>query len=499
MRNSLCSVLGVVMGAVFALPAAEAPVVLSAADCGFAPDAEAAQNVAALQKALDGGKKTVTVARPGEYRLNARVYIDSYTRLVFAPGVILKKTGRYDFVLVNRGALTRTWNENIAIEGLTICVNGVDVCPSTDQPVFGLRGHLTMYFVRNLTVTRFTCLDVQKNQFCLHFCKFDHLVLDTFEIRGDKDGVHLGTGKNFVVRNGVCATYDDGVALNAQDYPSSQPMQGDITDGVVENVADLRKEKTGGNSVRLLTGAWPDWRMGLLLRNGDTVRHGKNVYRVLSKEVGKDVASAEAPVHAQGAWTDKAGLTFYHSQSDGAVQANIRNVVFKKLQLQESRNSFKASWDFCSANRAIHPATPKERIPVMDVTVMDTRASGPKPFVYGNASIHARLDDVACEGPLFSIKGKDTDCSLTAKGWQVAKAVGETSEPDILFEGPGVLNLSLEGVKQGRDVRLKIGKNTRTRVTGSVSVDTLDNLSPVKGDTVRVGGIKKAFSGGAWE
>ena len=187
---------------------------VDASEFGFSPDADAAKNVAALQKALDGGRKTVTVSRPGEYPLNARVYIDDETKLVLSPGVVLKKTGRYDFVLINRGALTRTWNHDIAIDGLTIRVNGVDVCPSKDEPVFGLRGHLTMYFVRNLKVTRFKCLDVRKAQFCLHFCQFDNLLLDGFEIRGDKDGVHIGAGKNFTIRNGVCATYDDGIALN---------------------------------------------------------------------------------------------------------------------------------------------------------------------------------------------------------------------------------------------------------------------------------------------
>jgi hypothetical protein len=34
--------------------------------------------------------------------------VDDETKLVFAPGVILKKTGRYDFVLVNHGALDLT-------------------------------------------------------------------------------------------------------------------------------------------------------------------------------------------------------------------------------------------------------------------------------------------------------------------------------------------------------------------------------------------------------
>ena len=80
------------------------PVRVDASEFGFSPDAEAAENVAAMQKALNGGRKTVNVTRPGEYRLNARVYIDDDTKLLFAPGVVLKKTGRYDFVLVNRGA-----------------------------------------------------------------------------------------------------------------------------------------------------------------------------------------------------------------------------------------------------------------------------------------------------------------------------------------------------------------------------------------------------------
>ena len=77
-------------------------------------------------------------------------------------------------------------------------------------------------------------------------------------------------------------------------------MQGDIADGVVENVTDLHKEKTGGNSVRILSGAWPDWHPGMSLRNGDTVRHGKNVYRVLLKDAGRNIVSTEAPVHGQG-------------------------------------------------------------------------------------------------------------------------------------------------------------------------------------------------------
>jgi hypothetical protein len=455
------------------------PRVVDASEFGFSPTADAARNVAALQKALDGGKKTVTVTQPGEYRLDARVYIDDETRLLFGPGVVLKKTGRYDFVLVNRGALTRTWNHDIAIDGLTISVNGVDQIPSKEDPLFGLRGHLTLYFARDVKVTHFKCLDVRKSQFCLHFCQFEGLLLDGFEIRGDKDGVHLGAGRNFVVRNGVCATYDDAVALNAQDYPTSQPMQGDITDGVVEYVTDLHKQKTGGNSVRLLAGAWPDWRTGMTLKNGDTVRHGRNVYRVLVKAPAKQLVSTEPPLHSQGLWTDAAGLTFYHSQSDGAVSATVSNVVFRHLDFQEDRYSFKAAWDFTPVNRAVHPDTPKERIPKIVVSIQDVTASGAKPFIQGNASFRLELQRVACAGPLLAIEStKDTVCEMNVSGASFAKTAGTAGEPDVRFEGPGMLNLNLNEVTQGRDIRVLLTKNSRARITGSASLATVYATNP---------------------
>ena len=471
---------------------------VDAAAFGFSPEASASNNVAALQKALDGGKKRVTVTRPGEYRLNARVYLDSDTQLAFGPGVVLSKAGRYDFVLINRGALTRTWNENIAIDGLTIRVNGVDTCPSSAQPLYGLRGHLTLYFAKNVTVTHFTCTDVAKVQFCLHFCQFDRLLLDTFEIRGGKDGVHVGAGRNFVIRNGVCATGDDAIALNAQDYPSSQPMQGDIADGVVENVTDEHKAETAGNAVRMLSGAWPDWRSGMPLRNGDTVRNGKNVYRVVRKETGKDIASVEAPVHAEGAWTDSAGLTFYFNQNDGAVQANVTNVTFRNMQFKEDRNCFKASWDFCSANRAIHPDTPKERIPVIDVAAQNVRAFVARPLIVGNASFRARFENVACPSQLASLKGRDVDCSLTVKGWTLANGLAAPT-PDVQFDASGALSLVLDDVSQERDIRLGFGKGARVRVGGSASIGSLDGLSPKAGDSIGVGKVRKTFNGAAWE
>ena len=54
---------------------AETPPV-DAATFGFSPSAKPSENVAALQKALDGGHKTVTITKPGTYDLNATVYLE---------------------------------------------------------------------------------------------------------------------------------------------------------------------------------------------------------------------------------------------------------------------------------------------------------------------------------------------------------------------------------------------------------------------------------------
>ena len=102
---------------------------MNAFDFGFSPTATGLENTAALQQALDQGG-TVVVDRPGEYRMAGTVYIGGHTSLEFANNVFLKKVderGPFSHVLLNRGALTKTYDENIVVEGLSVVVNGMDV------------------------------------------------------------------------------------------------------------------------------------------------------------------------------------------------------------------------------------------------------------------------------------------------------------------------------------------------------------------------------------
>jgi len=69
-------------------------------------------------------------------------------------------------------------------------------------------------------------LDLSKAQYGIQVCTFEDLIIDDVVIKGMKDGVHLGRGKRFTIRNGVFQTFDDAIALNAHDYATGNPEVG---------------------------------------------------------------------------------------------------------------------------------------------------------------------------------------------------------------------------------------------------------------------------------
>src|ERR1700722_4059025 len=112
---------------------------------GFSPKADGLDNARALQRAVDRGG-TIVVAQPGTYQIADTVYIGGNTSLYVGNNVFLKKVaeqGGFSQVLLNKGALTKTYDQNITIEGLQIVVNGVD---DLKYHVFGLRGQLAFFY-----------------------------------------------------------------------------------------------------------------------------------------------------------------------------------------------------------------------------------------------------------------------------------------------------------------------------------------------------------------
>ncbi len=335
---------------------------------GFSTTASGIENMKALQKAVDQ-TGTILVTQPGVYKIAGTVYVGSNTRLQFGPGVILQKVneqGRFSHVLLNKGALTKTYDSHITIEGLQIQVNEMD---GHDQwQVYGLRGQLAFFYVKDLRIERFRCYDLGKMQFCIHVCTFEDLIIHDVIITGKKDGVHLGRGKRFTISNGVFDTFDDAVALNAHDYSSSNPELGWIEEGVVQNCYDVAAPtRKVGYFCRILAGAWVDWKEGMEVQQSDTVVSSGRLYRVQMQADGKVFKSVTRPVHKQGA-EELDGIRWGVVQDDVVYAAGVRNVVFRDIFLSEPRTSFSIHFDNDKYSRSYYPGA---TIPLQQGLVFD--------------------------------------------------------------------------------------------------------------------------------
>ena len=331
-----------------------------AADFGFSPEATGRANTAALQKAFDAGG-TIHVTRPGRYKIADTVFIGDNTSLICDNGVYFVKSDegkKFANVILNKGALTKTWNSNIEITGLHIVVNGMDV---NDWKVFGLRGHLAFFYVKDLRINRFRCLDLGRGLYCIHICTFEDVIVDDVRIFGWKDGVHFGRGRRFTVRNGVFDTGDDPIALNAHDYSTGNPELGWIEDGVIENCHDLyNPSRTVGYFCRILAGAWCDWREGMEVQQGDSVVSGGSLYRVAMKPDGKTFISKTRPTHKNGQVVLD-GINWAWVQDEAIYDCGVRNVVFRDCYLSQPRTAFSVHYDFGRFSRSQYPGAKPPR------------------------------------------------------------------------------------------------------------------------------------------
>lgn len=326
---------------------------VNAADFGFSPEATGIENVKALQRAVDQ-TGTISVSKPGTYRIAGAIYIGSNTSLIFGNNVFLKKVdehGSFTHVFLNKGALTKTYDQNITIEGLNIIVNGIDKAMTE---VFGLRGQIAFFYVRDLRIERFRCMDLGKAQFCIHVCTFEDVIINDVIIKGDKDGIHLGRGKRFTISNGVFQTFDDAIALNAHDYATSNPELGWIEDGVIENCHDLNAEKTTGYFCRILAGGWIDWKPGMEVQQSDAVVSNGRIYRVQAKADGKIYKSFTQPAHANGS-KELDSIKWVMVQTDVTYTAGVRNIVFRDIFLEKPRVGFSVHFDNDNYSRSYYP------------------------------------------------------------------------------------------------------------------------------------------------
>jgi len=341
---------------------------VNASDFGFSPEVSGIENVRALQRAVDQ-QGTIVVSRSGTYKMAGTVYIGSNTSLVFGNNVFLKKVdekGAFTHVFLNKGALTKTFDQHITVEGLNLIVNGVD---KPMDEVYGLRGHLAFFYVKDIRIERFRCEDLAKPQYCIQVCTFEDIIINDVVIKGDKDGIHLGRGKRFTISNCVFQTFDDAVALNALDYANGNPELGWIEDGKVENCYDLDdgKKPVVGFFCRMLGGGWTDWKSGMEVRHSDAVVSNGRIYRVQAEVDGKVYRSDTQPTHTSGTQVLD-GIRWGVIQNDAVYTAGVRNVIFRDIFLEKPRKAFSINFN---DDNYCHSYYPGAEIPIQEQIAFD--------------------------------------------------------------------------------------------------------------------------------
>ncbi len=330
-----------------------------AADFGFLPTETGINNAMALQNAANKGG-TIVVGRRGSYKIAATVYLGDSTSIVFGDGVVIEKSdekGRFTHVFLNTGALTRTYNYHISITGLDLRINNVDLPMST---IYGLRGHVAFFYVKDLKIERFRCSGLVNGQFALHICTFEDLLINDVIIKGKKDGIHLGPGKRFRISNGVFQTGDDAIALVPGDWVSANPEFGNLEDGIIENFSDIPDDYLEGAFSKIVASAWVDWKKGMKLHHGDCVVSNGRLYRLVVALDNKVYTSITQPTVDSG-MQELDSINWIMFQNDTIHTAVVKNIVFRDIFLYSKRVPFQV---MSYSNKWSHSYYPGANLPV---------------------------------------------------------------------------------------------------------------------------------------
>lgn len=316
---------------------------------GLSPENSPAENVKILQSALDKGG-TVIISQPGIYDIDKTLLIGPDTTFEFSNGAALRKTGSFTYAILNKGAISRTFDQHIIVRGAKILVN--NVTGETEIP--GLRGQLAFFYVRDLLLDDIRIPDLEPANFGIHVCTFEDITITNCYIEGKKDGIHLGRGKRFLISNCKFRTFDDAIALNGHDYDSSNPQLGFIEDGVIEKCYDLNAENTTGFFCRILAGAWIDWFEGMEVQKSDTVVSDGKLYRVFANADGATFISKTRPTHSEGHKIID-DIDWCVVQDDSTYDAGVRNVTFRDIFLYKPRTAFSVHFDHDKWSRSFYP------------------------------------------------------------------------------------------------------------------------------------------------
>ena len=350
---------------------------INANEYGFLPENTGFENSMALQKAVDAGG-VIEISIPGIYKLSEQVEIGDDTKLIFLEGVILQReksvTGTNGNVFINKGALKGKYNSNIEITGLRLQCNGIESDDfGVNSRIAGLRAQVAMIYVKNLKIIDFECHGLLEKDYAIQISAFSNIYLDGLFITGNKDGVHLGWGDGFVIKNGKFRTFDDPIALNAFDYATSNTHVGWIENGIIENCIDLDDDTTTGFFCRILGGAWCRWYEGMQVQHSDTVYINGNTYRVLmNPKDGRLYTSVTPPSHISGI-AEYDGIYWVAVRNTEEADCGCRNIIIRNCRLQKKRSiGIAISLNYDTYARSWYPGctcTPQGNITLQNISI----------------------------------------------------------------------------------------------------------------------------------
>ncbi len=316
---------------------------------GFLPSCHGKTNAKALNEAVKEGGD-ITVSLPGVYDVSDTVYLKSGTHLYFSEGVTLRRieneNGDNGNLFINIGAFNGVYDEDISITGLHLVTNGVQSTPAEvggTKTIAGLRGHIAFLYIRNVKLSGIKITDLSAKDYAIQISDFYNAVVENCHIEGEKDGVHFGPGKDFIVRGCTFRTVDDAIALNCFDYSVSNPNCGDIENGIIENCVDLRGESIEPFFLRILVGSWTEWKKGMTVYHSDAVNYNGRIYRVLMQPDNVAYTSVTPPDHEEG-FAEYDGIRWVrthkgYNENELPLTASCRNITVKNIVFMQPRRT----------------------------------------------------------------------------------------------------------------------------------------------------------------
>ena len=141
---------------------------IRASEFGFFPGNAPEKNSIALQKALDLGGE-ILVDGKGIADVVFPMVVGNDTTIRFEEGLSLRRNESDEehngYVIVNRGAFTKTWNHHIQVHGLHLICNGVRCngeSVKSEKCIPGLRGQIAFHYIKDLVIRDFTEMDLPR-------------------------------------------------------------------------------------------------------------------------------------------------------------------------------------------------------------------------------------------------------------------------------------------------------------------------------------------------